>query len=104
MGLSVFAKQETDVLKPCKMAASGLGSAVRPPVGVREQSCGNVLILFHLKHDKTVVVKVKIWQKHLSNCSVQLTVNLASVKFASVNLNLQLYFEIIITRTVKTEA
>ena len=46
----LFAKQKTDV--PRKMAAGGLGSAVRSPQ--------NVLILFRLKHGKTAIIKVKI--------------------------------------------
>ena len=92
--VSFLQSKKTDMPKACKMAAGGLGSAVSPPVGVRGQSPQNVLILFCLKHGKTAIVKVKIQQKYLSNHSVQLTVNLASVKFTSVNLNLQLFFEI----------
>ena len=50
--------------------------------------------MFRLKHSKTAIVKVKIRLKYLSNGSAQLTVNLASVKFTSVNLNLQLLYKI----------
>ena len=81
-----FAKQKTDVPKARKMVSGGLGSAVRSP--------RSVLVLFRLKHGKTAIVKVKIRSEYLSNRSVQLTVNFASVKFTSVNHNLQLFFEI----------
>ena len=89
-----FAKQKTDMPKAHKIAAWSLGSALNPPVGVRGQSPEDVFILFCLNHGKTAIVKVKIQQKYPSNCSVQLTVNLASVKFTSVNLNLQQFSEI----------
>ena len=94
MSVTVFCKTKIDVPKACKMAAGGLGSAVSPLVEVRGQSPQNILILLCLKHGKTAIVKVKIRQKYLSNCSVQLTVNLASVKFTSVKLNLELFFQI----------
>ena len=81
-----LAKQKTDVPKARKMVSGGLGSAVRSP--------RSVLVLFRLKHGKTAIVKVKIRSEYLSNRSVQLTVNFASVKFTSVNHNLQLFFEI----------
>ena len=93
MDTSVFCKTKTKVPKACKMAAGGLGSAVSPLVGVRGACLQKALIFFRLKHSKAAITKLKIWQKHLRHCSVQLTVNLASVKFSFTKLNLQLFYK-----------
>ena len=55
-----FRKQKADVPKACKMAAEGLRSSVSSPVEVRGAKPPKSFIFFHLKQDKTAIVKVKI--------------------------------------------
>ena len=55
-----------------------LESVLSAPSGGQEAQTPQIFFCC-LKHGKTAIVKVKIRQKYVSNCSVRLTVNLASI-------------------------
>ena len=64
-----------------------------PPIGGQRTKPPKFFDFFPLQLGKTAFVKVKILKKYLSNRSAELIVNLAFVKFCSVNPNLQLLHE-----------